>query len=254
MKFSIVKPSVMMYKTSDLCGEVSDELLFGTTLEIISEDDTTAFCRTDYGYCGYINRWEVCECDTEDCGESEKVTVYSRCDLLPEPEYRLAPVMSLPKGARIKIYRKFDGRFSQCVVGSKILYIPNFALLKKSSANIREDIAETALGYLGTPYRWGGKSDTGIDCSGLVFMSCRLCGRVVWRDSVPCDRYVQKIPASEVGAGDIAYFDGHVAVMTGKETFVHASASRGKVVCGKFGDGMLSENDVKCFARVKEQF
>ncbi len=248
-KFCISKPFVWLYKTEDLCGEVSDELLFGTSLEVLSENETCAYCETDYGYRGYLSRWEICECEAEDCGNSEKTILQMSCDLLYEPRYRLAPYMSLSKGARIKILGKHDERFSMCLVGNKTLYIPSFALSKRKYPSFGEAVAATALEYLGVPYRWGGKSSSGIDCSGLAFMSYRLCGKMLWRDAVPDKRYVRQISESEVRAGDLAYFKGHVAVMTDRESYVHASASRGYVVKGKFGDGVLSINDVLCFAR-----
>ena len=144
MKFTVNKPSVWMYKTEDLLGEVSDELLFGTILEIISENDTTAYCRTDYGYFGYINKWELCECKTEDCDDGEKQYVYSRCDLLYEPCYRLAPCLSLPKGARIKVLCGYDERFSECSYCNKKYYIPNYALMTKTSESFRENFVSMA--------------------------------------------------------------------------------------------------------------
>lgn len=250
--FCISKPSVWLYKTEDLCAEVSDELLFGTRIEILSENGTCAYCRTDYGYEGYLSLWEICECDTEDCNDGEKVFLQRPCDVICEPRFRLAPHMSLPKGARIGVLGKVDERFSRCLIGDKELYIPNFALEKKQYVSFGEAVAQTALEYLGTPYRWGGKSNSGIDCSGLAFMSFLLCGKPLWRDAVFDRRYTEKIPAHKVRAGDLAYFHGHVAVMTDNESYVHASAKRGCVECGSFDDGGLSENDVVCFARALE--
>ena len=37
--------------------------------------------------------------------------------------------------------------------------------------------------YLGAPYLWGGMSERGINCSGLVHMAFRRLGRLVPRDA-----------------------------------------------------------------------
>ncbi|MBR3994325.1 MAG: C40 family peptidase [Clostridia bacterium] len=251
MKFTVNKPSVWFYKTENLTTEVSDELLFGTVLELLSENETTAYCRTDYGYCGYINRWDLCDCIVEDCGDKKKQFVYSSCDILQTPEYRLAPVMSLPKGARIEIAEQYNERFSACIVGNKKYYIANSTLCGNIIGTFRENLVAVARSYLGTPYRWGGKSNYGIDCSGLVFMSARLSGKNVFRDAVPDERYVDIIGKENVQKGDLVYFKGHVAIVEGGGRIIHSSARYGRVISQEFRDSGLCEKDIVCYASIK---
>lgn len=251
MKFTVNKPCIWMYKTDDLLGEVSDELLFGTVLEIVSENDTTAYCKTDYGYCGYINKWELCECETEDCDDGKKQYIYSRCDILYEPCYRLAPCISLPKGARIRVVSGYDERFSVCLYGNKRYYIPNYALNKAITASFREEFVSTAQGYIGTPYRWGGKSDNGIDCSGLAFMCARLCGKMIYRDAIPDERYVKIIEESSATKGDLIYFKGHIAIICDEGKIIHASAKKGYVISQTLRQSGLGNSDIICYASLK---
>ena len=45
------------------------------------------------------------------------------------------------------------------------------------------DPVEEARAYLGAPYEWGGMTERGIDCSGLIHMAYRRLGRLVPRDA-----------------------------------------------------------------------
>jgi hypothetical protein len=47
----------------------------------------------------------------------------------------------------------------------------------------RPDGDPVAQAYLGAPYEWGGMTERGIDCSGLVHMAHRRIGRLVPRDA-----------------------------------------------------------------------
>ena len=69
---------------------------------------------------------------------------------------------------------------------------------RRSEEAFRESIVQTAYSYLGTQYRWGGKTASGIDCSGLAFMSYFRNGILIWRDAAIKEGYpVHEIPIEQ---------------------------------------------------------
>jgi gamma-D-glutamyl-L-lysine dipeptidyl-peptidase len=90
------------------------------------------------------------------------------------------------------------------------------------------DPVEEARTYLGTPYLWGGMTERGIDCSGLVHMSYRRLGRLVPRDADQQEAAGQPVEESELVPGDlITYGDNenttHIAFWLGNGRILHST-------------------------------
>ena len=249
---SVCVPSAVMYKTPNRDAEMADELLFGTNMRIIGAGEFP-LCETEYGYRGYVRASDMTR-RALPYFRKKPATVYTEwCDLLRTPEYKYPSVMTLPRGASVVIPtsgNEKDERFTRVLVGGGILYARKSSFTDRhAELPFGERAAKYAAEYIGTPYRWGGRTPSGIDCSGLVFTVHMLCGKVIFRDSSFDERYVYKIEKSELRPGDIIYMKGHVAMYVGEGNAIHASGSSGLVEKKRLDD--FDSSSIVCFARAK---
>lgn len=101
-------------------------------------------------------------------------------------------------------------------------------------SGLGERAAAVALNQVGVPYRFGGTSPSGFDCSGLVYYSYSNVGKSLPRTTAGLWTTLQPVEDHRMRAGDLLFFNiagkmSHVGMYLGGGRFVHAP-STGKVV------------------------
>lgn len=90
-----------------------------------------------------------------------------------------------------------------------------------------------ALRLKGAPYRWGGASPDGVDCSGFIQEVFRMAGHPIPRRADEQFQATAPIPDGGPRPGDLVFFTteapgpSHVGIYLGEGLFLHASTSRG---------------------------
>jgi len=103
------------------------------------------------------------------------------------------------------------------------------------------EVVDTATSMIGIPYRYGGETPKGFDCSGLVQYSYEAAGISVPRTSREQYQSSRPIGLADARPGDLLFFRydqriSHVAIYLGEDRFVHAPSSGKRVSVASLRD------------------
>ena len=122
------------------------------------------------------------------------------------------------------------------------------------------DIITTARNYTGTPYKYGGTTRNGMDCSGLVTVAFNSANLKLPRVSADMANVGREVKIKDLRAGDLVFFItgkedkiSHVGIVTdirGKEdiVFIHAADS------GVKEDNLFTKYYQKTFVKATRPF
>ena len=210
---AVAVPVVALRDAPD--GRRERELLRGEAVTVFEERDGWCFVQAARdGYVGYLPGAALHVAQPADLRVVARAThAYAEADI------KSPDIASLSFGSRL-VNLGLEGRFVRTDAG----YVPpsHLAPLDQHA----QDPVTVATLLLGTPYLWGGNSAFGIDCSGLVQAACLACGIACPGDS--------DLQAAGLGApvtdgsrprrGDLLFWKGHVAWVSGQDMILHANA------------------------------
>lgn len=242
MRAVINVPVCRLYSRPGADGQQVDEALLGWPVEVLEAPAPGwVYLRTHYRYEGYARRSDL-YLGSEVCRWAERrkrVVLQAIADVLVGPEVTCPHVTTLVRGCVVAAGGDDGGRWRSVTLpdGREGYVRGDFLGEYHESAPalpeevLRRRIADTALGYLGVQYRWGGKTPMGVDCSGLTAMAYLLNGILIYRDAKLAEGFpIRPIDPTAAEVADLLYFPGHVALCLGEGRYIHAAARSGRVV------------------------
>lgn len=242
---------VDLRRAPDLDTGIDTQLLFGEDVTVFEVKDDWAWVRAHRdGYVGYM----AAEALGEALDEPTHQVAALRTFVYPEPDMKTPVVDVLSMTSLVRAGEARDGYVE---IAGGWVFATHLAELGTQDPEPTEVLCQTGLRLQGLPYRWGGKTSLGLDCSALVQVALHAAGYDCPRDSDMQAASVGQLLAEDasIERGDLLYFPGHVAIALDGEFVVHATAHTMDVceepledvverVIAEYGKGMTAHRRV----------
>ena len=130
-----------------------------------------------------------------------------------------------------------------------IFILSSCASGKKARTRKIDKVVQTARSYTGVPYKYGGTTRAGMDCSGLMIVSFKSADVSIPRTAKEQSKIGKRVEKEELKKGDLVFFSakpgrrkivhaGMVTEVRSKENvrFIHSSTKLGVVEDNLFSD------------------
>lgn len=197
------------------------ELLFGEDVTVLDRADGWAWIKSHRDdYVGYVPSGAI--------GPAGPAPTHRMAALrgfvFPRPDLKTPPTMTLHLGSRLTVIGQ-SGSYSQLMDGGFI-----YSDYLRPIEEVETDPIDVALKFLNTPYLWGGRSSTGLDCSALVQLAWQSCGIDCPRDT---DMQFENFGTllnhdgseGNLQRGDLVFWKGHIGIWIDEDRFLHSNAS-----------------------------
>lgn len=210
--------------------EMSNQLLFGETMEVLEEKEEWFKIRSSYDeYEGWVTYHLIAEIDQQRAQANQHFIA----SLLTNPVTLPDQLINAPMGA---VLTGLDEE-------TRLLWDPAYKYLGAYRDTRKPWDAELLLKFIhqwiNAPYLWGGKTFMGVDCSGFVQTVYKVLGLKLKRDAWQQAEQGETVALEDVKQGDLAFFSNengrviHVGIALDNNQIAHAS---GKVRIDRLDD------------------
>ena len=197
------------------------QALYGETLIVYEEKDGWCWAQLDRDrYVGYVDANALTDkiVKPNHRVRARHTLVYSA------PDIKSPPIDALPFAAEVEHRRGQRAIFGNRRPAAATSFSRHLARNNRPL----NDFVGLAEMFLHTPYLWGGKTDIGIDCSGLVQVTLAAIGVAAPRDTDLMERARpprrRRRGMRGLRRGDLVFWRGHVGIMQNEQTLLHANA------------------------------
>lgn len=242
----LLGPFAALTRIPDATAPLDSMILHGESFEVYEDKNGWVWGRSGVdGYVGYAPAAGFLP--AAESPEPTHKVIAPTTHLYPEPKVRSYPAGALSRLSRVALTGAEEKGFAEIEGG---LWIPSVHLA--GLEDWEPDYILSAMGFLGVPYLWGGRSSGGIDCSGLIQMALAMAGIEAPRDSDMQEADVGRtlIPGEKLRRGDLVFWPGHVGLLTSPRGLVHANAHHMAVAAEPLRDAVERIGAPRCYRRL----